>query len=453
MVIMAKNSMMENIKKTDPKIYALIKKELERQQLGLEMIPSENNVGKAVLQAMGSILTNKYSEGYPYKRYYGGQEFVDQIETIAIERAKKAFKVPHANVQPYSGSPANFAIYVAVLKPGDTVMGLNLSDGGHLTHGFKASQTGQIYNSVPYHVKEDGYVDLDELEKLAVKHKPKLMWVGYTAYSREFPFEEISKIADKVGAYLAADIAHISGLVISGVHKSPAPFVHIISTTTHKTLRGPRGGIIMVTQKGLDKDPELANKIDKAVFPGLQGGPHDHTTAAIATALKEAMDPDFKKYCEQIVKNSRSLAKSLMDNGLKVVTNGSDNHMLLVEVGKGKGFFAQHALDLSNITLNKNTIPADPSSPFYPSGVRMGTPSLTTRGMKEDEMILIGQWISEVISEIESFDMPENKEKRKQAINKFKKEIKSNAKIKEIKEKVIDLAKKFPLYPDFDILK
>jgi len=356
------HDMMASIQKTDPEIYKLIKKELERQQLGLEMIPSENNVSKAVLQAMGSILTNKYSEGYPYKRYYGGQEFIDQIETIAIERTKKVFKVPHANVQPYSGSPANFAVYVAVLKPGDTVMGLNLSDGGHLTHGFKASQTGQIYNSVPYHVKEDGYIDIDELEELALKHKPKLMWVGYTAYSREFPFEEISKIADKVGAYLAADIAHISGLVISGVHKSPVPYVHIVTTTTHKTLRGPRGGIIMVTEKGLKKDPDLAKKIDKAVFPGLQGGPHDHTSAAIATALKESMEPSFKDYCKQIVKNSRALAKSLIDNKLKVVTGGTDNHLLLVEIGKGQGYFAEHALDLANITLNKNTVPADPSS-------------------------------------------------------------------------------------------
>ncbi len=448
--------MMDDISKTDPEIYSLIKKELGRQQLGLEMIPSENNVSKAVLQAMGSILTNKYSEGYPKKRYYGGQEFVDQIETLAIERAKKAFNVVHANVQPYSGSPANFAVYMALMQPGDVVMGLNLSDGGHLTHGFKASVTGQIFKTVPYHVKKDGYIDLEEVERLAVENKPKLMWVGYTAYSREFPFEEIGKIADKVGAYLAADIAHISGLVASGVHKSPSKHVHIVTTTTHKTFRGPRGGIIMVTQKGLDKDPELPGKIDKAVFPGLQGGPHDHTTAAIAVALKEMLNPEFKKYCEQIVKNSRALAKSLMANGMKVVTNGTDNHMLLVDItqfGKGKGIFAQEALDQANITMNKNTIPAEPSSPFYPSGVRMGTPSLTTRGMKEKEMEIVGKWIAEIIIEIKDFSLPENKDEIKDYMKGFKESIAKNKKIMLIKEQVMELCRKFPLYPDYDILR
>jgi glycine hydroxymethyltransferase len=446
-------SMMNEIRDSDPEIYKFIKNELERQQLGLEMIPSENNVSKPVLQAMGSILTNKYSEGYPKKRYYGGQEFVDEIELLTIERAKKAFNVPHANVQPYSGSPANFAVYMALLKPGDTVMGLDLSDGGHLTHGFKASMTGQIFNSVPYHVKADGYINLEEVEKLALEHKPKLMWVGFTAYSREFPFEEFSKIADKVGAYLTADVSHISGLVISGVHKSPQPFVHIITTTTHKTMRGPRGGIIMVTQKGLDKDNDLAKKIDKSVFPGLQGGPHDHTTAAIGVALKEAMQPEFKDYCLQIVKNSKALAKTLMDNSQKVITGGSDNHLLLVDIGLGQGMFAQDALDLAGITMNKNTIPADPSSPFYPSGIRMGTPSLTTRGMKEKEMETIGKWISDVINEIKDYELSKDKEERKLQIKKFKVEIANNEKIKKIREEVKELCKKFPLYPGFDILK
>ena len=448
--------MMDDISKTDSEIYSLLKKELERQQHGLEMIPSENNVSKAVMQAMGSVLTNKYSEGYPKKRYYGGQEFVDEVELLAIERAKKVFNVVHVNVQPYSGSPANFAVYMALMQRDDAVMGLNLSDGGHLTHGFKASSTGQLFKSVPYHVKADGYIDLEEIERLAIEHKPKLMWVGYTAYTREFPFEAISKIADKVGAYLAADIAHISGLVASGVHKSPAPYAHIITTTTHKTFRGPRGGIIMVTQKGLDKDPELASKIDKAVFPGLQGGPHDHTTAAIAVALKEMMQPEFKTYCEQIVKNSRALAKSLMDSGMEVVTGGSDNHMVLVSLtkfGKGKGIFAQEALDEANITLNKNTIPADPSSPFYPSGVRMGTPSLTTRGMKEKEMEMIGKWISEILKEIAKYELPEDKKEMGNCLNKFREEIKQNKKIHEIRNNVVELCKKFPLYPGFDVLR
>lgn len=455
-VAVVKISMMQDISNTDPEIYKLIKKELERQQLGLEMIPSENNVSKAVMQAMGSVLTNKYSEGYPKKRYYGGNQFVDEVELLAIERAKKVFKVPHANVQPYSGSPANFAVYVAVMQPNDVVMGLNLSDGGHLTHGFKASATGQLFKSVPYHVKADGYVDFEEVERLAMEHKPKLMWVGYTAYSREFPFEEISRIADKVGAYLAADIAHISGLVASGVHKSPVPYVHIVTTTTHKTFRGPRGGIIMVTKKGIEKDPELPGKIDKSIFPGLQGGPHDHTTAAIAVALQEMMQPEFKKYCEQIVKNSRALAKSLMGNGMKVVTNGSDNHMLLADLtqfGKGKGIFAQEALDEANITMNKNTIPADPSSPFYPSGVRMGTPSLTTRGMKEKEMELIGKWIADVVNEIKDYELPEDKKEINHYLEKFRDEIKNNRKIHEIRNHVVELCRKFPLYPEFDILK
>lgn len=448
--------MMQDISKTDPEIYSLLKKELERQQHGLEMIPSENNVSKAVLQAMGSVLTNKYSEGYPKKRYYGGQEFVDQVEMLAIERAKKAFGVPHANVQPYSGSPANFAVYVAVCQPGDVIMGQNLPDGGHLTHGWKASVTSMFYKSVPYHVKKDGYLDLEEIEMLAKEHKPKLIWVGATAYVREFPFEELGKIADSVGAYLAADIAHISGLVIAGVHKSPAPYAHIITTTTHKTLRGPRGGMIMVTQKGLDKDPELANKIDRAVFPNLQGGPHDHTTAGIAVALEESMKPEFKEYCKQIVRNSKALARSLMENGIKLVTNGTDNHMILVDLtpfGKGKGIFAQEALDEANITLNKNTIPADPSSPFYPSGVRMGTPSLTTRGVKEKEMEMIAKWISEIIHEIKEYELPEDKKEINKYLKQFREEIKDNKKIHEIKNHVIELCKRFSLYPDFDVLR
>lgn len=448
--------MMQDISKADPEIYSLLKKELDRQQHGLEMIPSENNVSKAVMQAMGSVLTNKYSEGYPKKRYYGGNQFVDEVELLAIERAKKIFNVVHANVQPYSGSPANFAVYMAVCQPNDTIMGLHLPDGGHLTHGFKASYTGQLFNSVPYHVKPDGYIDLEEVEKLALEHKPKLIWVGFTAYAREFPFEEFGKIADKVGAYLAADIAHISGLVASGVHKSPSPYVHIITTTTHKTFRGPRGGIIMVTQKGLDKDPDLANKIDKAVFPGLQGGPHDHTTAAIAVALREMMQPEFKDYCKQIVKNSKALAISLADNKIKVVTGGSDNHLILVDLtpfGKGKGIFAQEALDEANITMNKNTIPVDPSSPFYPSGIRMGTPSLTTRGMKEKEMELIGKWISEVIHEIKKYELPEDKKEINNYLKKFREEVKQNKKIHEIKNNVVELCRKFPLYPEFEVLR
>lgn len=448
--------MMDDISKTDAEIFDAIEKEGIRIRNGLEMIPSENYVSKAVFQALGNFLNCKYSEGYPKKRYYGGNQFVDEVELLAIERAKKAFKVPHANVQPYSGSPANFAVYAAVCNLGDTIMGHNLPDGGHLTHGWKASVTGQYFKSVPYHVKSDGYLDLDEIEKLAKEHKPKLIWVGATAYAREFPFEELGRIADGVGAYLAADIAHIAGLVIAGVHKSPVQYAHIVTTTTHKTLRGPRGGIIMVTQKGLDKDPELGNKIDRAIFPGLQGGPHDNQTAAIAVALGEALKPEFRKYSEQIIKNSKALAKSLMGNGIKLVTNGTDNHMILVDLtpfGNGKGIFIQDALEMANITVNKNTIPADPSSPFYPSGVRMGTPAITTRGMKEKEMEQIGKWIAEIIKEAKDFELPENKAEIGNYIKQFKQSIEHNKRIHEIKEYVIELCRKFPLYPNFDVLR
>ena len=427
--------MMDDISKTDAEVFDAIKKEGVRIRDGLELIPSENYASKAVLQALGNFFNCKYSEGYPKKRYYGGNQFVDEVETLAIERAKKAFKVPHANVQPYSGSPANFAVYIATCQPGDTIMGQNLPDGGHLTHGWKASVTGQFYKSILYHVKSDGYLDLKEIRELAEKHKPKLIWVGATAYAREFPFEELGKIADSVGAYLAADIAHISGLVIAGVHKSPVPYAHIVTTTTHKTLRGPRGGIIMVTQKGLDKDPDLADKIDRAVFPGLQGGPHDNQTAAIAVALGEALKPEFKKYAEQIVKNSKALAKSLMDNGIKLVTNGTDNHMILVDLtpfGKGNGIFIQDALEMANITVNKNTIPAEPSSPFYPSGIRLGTPAITTRGMKEKEMQLIGKWIAEIIMEVKDFELPEDKEERAKYFKKFKESLNQNKNINAI---------------------
>jgi glycine hydroxymethyltransferase len=444
-------SWIKYIEKQDPAVADAIKSELKRKRFGLEMIPSENFTSMAVLQALGSIMTDKYSEGYPHKRYYGGNEFIDIAEDIAIERTKKIFGVPHANVQPYSGSPANQAVYVAICKHGDTIMGQSLPDGGHLTHGWKVNFSGMFFNSVQYHVKPDGYIDLDEVRRLARENKPKLIWCGATAYPREFPFEEFAKIADEVGAYFAADIAHISGLVIAGVHKSPVPYAHVITTTTHKTLRGPRGAIIMVTQKGLDKDPELANKIDKAIFPGLQGGPHDHQTTAIAVALGEAMKPEFKEYGKQIVKNAKALANKLMKDGIKLVSNGTDNHLILIDLtpfGKGKGLYVQEALDLAGITANKNTIPSDPSSPFYPSGIRLGTPALTTRGMKEKEMELIGDWITDVINEVKDYDMPDDKDAKQKSIEKFRKEIVNNNKIKKIKNEIIKLCKKFPIYPE-----
>ena len=440
---------MKNLKKQDPKIYQAIRDEARRQEEGLELIPSESIASRAVLEALGSVLNNKYSEGYPGKRYYGGQENVDKVEILAQERAKKLFNVPHANVQPYSGSPANLAVYVAVCRPGDVIMGLNLPDGGHLTHGWKASATSIFYKSISYHVKPDGYLDLAEIEKLATEHKPRLIWVGATAYVREFPFEALGKIADKVGAYLAADIAHIAGLIIAGAHKSPEKFAHIITTTTHKTLCGPRGGIIMVTDKGLAKDPDLAKKIDQAVFPRLQGGPHDHQTAAIAVALGQAMEPRFKKFAQQVVKNAKALAAELMKNGMKLITGGTDNHMILIDCGRGRGALLQDALEAAGITLNKNTIPADSSTPFYPSGVRLGTPFITTRGMKEKEMKKVAVWISQVAAEIEPFEFPENKEEIKNFLANFHQAVEKNKKLAQIKQEVKVFCKKFSIYETF----
>ncbi|MDP3988283.1 MAG: serine hydroxymethyltransferase [Candidatus Levybacteria bacterium] len=441
--------MKKNLKNSDPKIYKLIELEKKRRREGLEMIPSENHTSASVLEALGSILSDKYSEGYPGKRYYGGNQYIDEIETLAIERVKKAFGVPYANVQPYSGSPANFAVYLAVCQPGDVVMGQNLPDGGHISHGWKVNITSKIYKSVPYHVKKDGYIDLEEVRSLAQENKPKLIWCGATAYVREFPFEEMAKIADEVGAYFAADIAHIAGLVVAGAHKSPVPFAHIVTTTTHKTLRGPRGGIVMVTEKGLKKDPELGGKIDKAIFPGgIQGGPHNHQTAAIAVAMGEALKPAFEKYGKQIVKNNKALAAELMKKEVKLVSNGTDNHLMLIDltdVGSGRGEFLQDSLDFAGITVNKNTIPADPSSPFYPSGVRLGTPAITTRGMKEKEMKKIAGWIAQIVELIKIYRMPQDKSERKEYLAKFRKKVAKNKTILKIKQEVMRLSKKFPI--------
>lgn len=440
-----------HIKKVDLEIANWIEKEAKRQKEGLEMIPSENYVSPAVLEAMGSILTNKYSEGYPKKRYYGGNDNIDEIEIIAQERAKKLFHVERVNVQPYSGSPANLAVYLATCSPGDTIMGLDLTHGGHLTHGWKVSATGIFYKSVQYHVQgNSGEIDFTELKKLVKDHNPKLIWVGATAYVYEFPFAELAQIADDCGAYLAADIAHVAGLVIAGVHLSPAKYAHIITTTTHKTLRGPRGAMIMVTKKGLGKDQELAEKIDRAIFPGLQGGPHDHTTAAIAVALKEAGSAKFKKYGKQIVKNAKSLAKEFKKYNIKLVGNGTQNHMILMDLipffGPGGGFFAQYALDTAGITVNKNTIPGEPVSPFYPSGIRLGTPALTTRGMKEKEMKKIAKWIYQALNSVKMYKLPEKKESRKSYLEMFKREVHQNKNILVMKKEITSFASKFPIF-------
>lgn len=435
------------IKKLDPNLYKTILREGVRQAEGLELIPSENYTSAAVMEAMGSWLTNKYSEGYAGKRYYNGNEFIDEIEQTAIDRAKKLFKVSHANVQPYSGSPANLAVYLATCKPGDVVLGLNLPDGGHLTHGWKVSATGIFYRTMLYHVKADGRIDMDEVRKLAHEHKPALIWAGATAYEFQYDYAAFAKIADEVGAYLAVDIAHIAGLIVAGAHPDPVPHAHIVTTTTHKTLRGPRGGMIMTTKKGLAKDPELASKLDKAVFPGLQGGPHDHQTAAIALALKEASTPAFKTYGKQIVKNAKALAKSLKENGVAVVTGGTENHLLRIDIsgiyGAGGGVFGADAMEAAGMTANKNTIPNDPGTPFYPSGIRIGTPALTTRGMKEAEMKKVGAWIARALFAVKDYRLP--KDGRQEYIAQFHTDLAKNKELKAIKAEIAKFTRRFPL--------
>ncbi|MDO8530419.1 MAG: serine hydroxymethyltransferase [bacterium] len=392
---------MPKLKKQDSQIAKLIDLETGRQKSTLQMIPSENHCSPAVREALGSILTDKYAEGYPGKRYYGGNQFIDKVESLCIERAKKLFKVEHVNVQPHSGSPANAAVYVATCEPGDTIMGLALPMGGHLTHGTKVSFGGKFFKAVQYGVDEKTHlINYDELKKLVLQTKPKLMWVGATAYPRIFDWKKLGEIADSVGAYLAADIAHIAGLVVGGAHPGPVPFVHIVTTTTHKTLRGPRGGMIMVTKKGIAKDAELPKKIDKAVFPGLQGGPHENAIAAIAVCLKEAAAPAFKKYAAQIVKNAKALAEELKKYDFKLVSGGTGTHLLLIDLRNKNitGAEAQDLLESAGMSTNRNSIPYDPAGPFKPSGIRLGTPAITTRGMKEKEMKIIAGWINEVIS-------------------------------------------------------
>lgn len=436
------------LQEQDHDVFRILSAERRRQREGVELIPSENYVSEAVLDAIGSIFTNKYSEGYPGRRYYGGNENVDDIERLAQDRAKRLFAVPHANVQPYSGSPANLAVYVATCQSGDTIMGQNLPDGGHLTHGWKVSVTGTYYRSVPYHVKPDGYIDVDEVGRLAREHKPKLIWCGATAYVRELPFEKIAAVADAVGAFFAADIAHVAGLVLAGVHTSPVPYAHIVTTTTHKTLRGPRGAMILVTEKGLQRDPDLAEKIDRAIFPGLQGGPHDHTTAGIAVALGEAMQSEFKDYGRQVVANAKTLANGLIERGFTLVTGGTDNHMMLIDLtpgGPGRGVFLQEALDRVGITVNKNTIPGEPSSAFYPSGIRLGTPAATTRGMRQPEMQRIAAWIAMVADAIKDYRLPTDQQSRSAALRDFRRAIQENRHLEALQADVREFCLKFPV--------
>ena len=433
---------MNEISISDPKVADAINREIKRQEEGIELIPSENYTSRAVLQAVGSVFTNKYSEGYPAKRYYGGNEIVDEIESLAIERAKELFGCEHVNVQPYSGSPANQAVYFALLNLKDKFLGFNLTSGGHLTHGSHVNFSGKNYTCVSYDVDpKTEMLDMDVVRKLAIKEQPKMIVSGLTAYPRKIDFKAFQEIAEEVNAYHMADIAHIAGLVAGEVHQSPIPYADVVTTTTHKSLRGPRGAMIMC--KTVDRlhdlyhsnsKKNLAQLIDSAVFPGLQGGPHDHVNAAKAVCFGEALKPEFKVYAQQIVNNAKALAEELMALGIKLVSNGTDNHLILIDMRPegltGKGKLIQNALDRAGLTVNKNTVPYEPSTPFNPSGIRLGTPAITSRGMKESEMKVIASGLARVI--------------------KSKGDLKVSA---QVKAEILELTREFPVYPGLTILK
>ncbi|MDP2967536.1 MAG: serine hydroxymethyltransferase [bacterium] len=437
------------LSKTDPKIYALIKKEIQRQKDGLVLIPSENYASPAVLSSMGTPLSNKYSEGYPKKRYYGGNEFIDQIEQIAIDRAKKLFKAEHANVQPHSGSQANAAVYLGLLDYRDKVLGIDLSAGGHLTHGSPVNFSGKLYKFAYYGVDpKTERVDLKEVKKIALKFKPKLIIVSTTSYSRTLNFKAFGKIADKVGAYLMADIAHIAGLVVTGLHPHPFPYCDVVTTTTHKTLRGPRAGLILSKVKDkLDAKGKLnlAQKIDKAVFPGTQGGPLDHVIAAKAVCFLEAMRPGFKKYQKQILINAKAMADEFMKQGIRVVSGGTDNHLMVIDVSPfgDSSKKIQDELDKVGIYVNRNAIPFDKRPPYNPSGIRLGSPAITSRGLKEKECRYIVRLIVKLIKNIN------NQEIKNRAPRQWGEGGKENEVLFDIKKEVSKITKKFPIYADF----
>ena len=436
------------LKQTDPALAALVELETHRQQDGLSLIPSENHSSSAVLEALATTLSDKYAEGYPGRRYYTGNAIADQLETLVQERAKRLFGVPYANVQPYSGSPANLAVYLATCAPHEPFMGLDLPHGGHLTHGWKMSATSQFWNSIPYHLNADGSFDFDEIERLAKEHHPKLIWCGATACPRAIPFKRFADIAERVGAYLVADISHISGLIAGGQHEHPAPYAHIITTTTHKTLRGPRGAIIMVTEKGLSKDPDLGNKIDKAIIPGLQGGPHLNTIAAIGVALLEAAQPAFSDYARNIVHNAARLADHLLKRGFSLVSGGTDNHLILIDLtptGAGRGKFLHLALEAVGLYANMNTVPGEQSSPFYPSGLRLGTPAATSRGMGEADMERIADWIKRVADHMSDWHLPEDKASRQEVVAAFIRHLSDDPFYPGLREEVRQHCRRFPL--------
>lgn len=439
---------MKNLKQTDPEIYKLIQKESERQKDVLEMIPSENYASLAVREALGSELTNKYSEGYSNHRYYQGNKYIDAIETLAVERCKKLFGVPHANVQPYSGSPANTAVYFALLNPGDKIMGLKLSGGGHLTHGHpQVTFSGKYFKPVQFNVEPDGWIDMEKVADLVKHEKPQIMSIGTTAYPRFLDWKKFRQIADSVGALLLADIAHVAGLVVGGAYPSPVPFADVVMFTTHKTIRGPRGGVLMVTERGLKRDSEMGKKIDKAVFPGLSGGPHDNVTAAMAVCFKEAVTLNFKKYSKQIVANAKALSSELKKSGWTLTTGGTDSHLLVIDLRPQKviGNIVAESLEVANIVVNYNTVPHDTNPPMYPSGIRLGTPVITTRGMKEKDMKRIAAWITAVINEVTHYRLPEIKEERGKFVKSVKLELWKNKKLLKIGKEVKTFARRFPV--------
>lgn len=415
---------MKSLKKFDPEIYKAVKGELQRQKNGVELIASENYVSEAVLETLGSVFTNKYSEGYPGRRYYAGQEFTDKVENLAIERAKKLFGAEHVNVQPLSGAPANNIVYSAILKPGDKILGMNLSHGGHLTHGHPATLSSKIYNFVSYKTEPNGKIDYVKLEEIAMAEKPKLVLAGFSAYTKQLDYKKFQDIAKKIGAISMIDISHIAGLIAGKAIPNPVPYFDIVTTTTHKTLRGPRGGMIMCRK-------EFASAINKALFPGFQGGPHMNVIAAKAVAFKEALLPSFKTYAKQIIKNAQFLEKELQKLGFKTVFSGTENHIVLLDVFSSKGISGKEAetiLDEAGITLNKNVIPDDTRGPLDPSGIRLGTPAVTTRGMKEKEMKTIAAWIGRAV---------ENRTDKKN--------------LKQIRKETIALCKKFPIYKNLKL--
>lgn len=437
-----------NLKQTDSAVYALIESETKRQAQTLMMIPSENYASKSVEETMASPFGNKYAEGYAGRRYYQGNEFADGIESLCVNRAKKVFDVPYVNVQPHSGSPANFAVEMALLNPGDTFMGLSLASGGHLTHGARLTAGSKFFKSVQYGVTPDGFLDYDEIEKLALEAKPKLIIAGTTAYPRIIDWKKFAAIAKKVNAYLMADIAHLAGLVAGHAYPSPAPYVDIITTTTHKTLRGPRGAMIMITNKGLKKDADLPKKINSTIIPGIQGGPHLNSIAGIAVALKETQSMKFQKYSAAIIANAKVLAQALTDEGFKLVTGGTDSHLLVANMSQFDilGNTMAEGCEVAGIVLNRNAVPHDPNPPFYPSGIRFGTPGLTTRGMRANEMKLIASWLVAI-----AHDLQNTAGKLKMTIEDQKRPenraaiIRRSKFLKVIQGKVHTLCKKFPI--------